>query len=380
MFKKTYKRFLVILLAVVCGLIYIAADSEYKKLYLNESVLASEDAYYDIEPATDTKENSSESTEITDVDSTVHMVIPSGEPIGIYVKTDGVMIIDTSKISGNDGKTYSPCDGKLKRGDYILSINNVNIEDKNDLIKVVGSSEGGSLSVEIKRDGQNLTENITPVKNKDGNYMLGLWVKDDISGIGTLTYIDENGFGALGHSINDNDTGVVFAISDGAIYSANLVNIVKSDGNSPGRLEGMIDYSSKNIVGRVITNGDYGIRGYMTKNGTQKLCSSEWIPVANKSEAHLGKAYILSSVSGKSEYYDVEITGIDISSSSGSKGIELKITDTRLLGLTSGIVQGMSGTPIIQDGKLLGAVTHVFLKDSTKGYGTFVESMMREND
>lgn len=380
MFENIYRKLLIILFAGICSLIYVAADSEYKNMNLNESVLASEEASYNVEGSPDANSSLDDSIESDENGQEVHMVVPSGEPIGIYVKTDGVMVIDVGEITGADGKKYSPCNGKLQRGDYILSVNCVSIEDKNDLIALVSNSGGSLLNMEVRRNGERITVDITPGRNADGDYMLGLWVKDDISGIGTMTYIDENGFGALGHSINDNDTGVVFSISDGAIYNANLVNIVKSDGNIPGRLEGMIDYSSDNIVGRVEKNGKYGISGYMTKNGIKKLESNEWIPVAKKDEAHLGKAYILSSVSGNSEYYDVEITGIDTSSSSGGKGIELKITDTRLLGLTSGIVQGMSGTPIIQDGKLLGAVTHVFLKDSTKGYGTFVESMMKEND
>lgn len=140
----------------------------------------------------------------------------------------------------------------------------------------------------------------------------------------------------------------------------------------------MIDYSARHIIGRIEENSPYGIQGYITAHGTDRLMREEWIPTARKNEAHLGSAYILSEVSGTPEYYQIEITGIDISSAAEGKGIELKITDSRLLSLTGGIVQGMSGTPIIQDGKLLGAVTHVFLKDSTRGYGTFVEDMMRE--
>lgn len=382
MFRSLYRGFLIVLLTFVCGMIYLVSNEEFEHLNVDESVLASDEPAYSVQQNVCQIE-SEEDNNISDEDSqttAVHMVIPSGEPIGIYVKTKGVMVIDIGEVTGSDNRSCSPCQGILESGDYILSVDGIEVEDKADLISIINDCEGEALSVEICRGDAVFTEEVVPVKSNEGSYMIGLWVKDDISGIGTLTYIDENGFGALGHSINDNDTGQVFNISDGAIYNANLVNIIKSNGSSPGRLEGMINYSSDNIVGRVESNGEFGICGYMTKKGTERMKNGEWMPVAKREEAHLGKAYLLSSVSGMSEYYEIEITGIDLSQSGGSKGIEIVITDGRLLSLTSGIVQGMSGTPIIQDGKLLGAVTHVFLKDSTKGYGAFVESMMEKND
>lgn len=396
--RDRYRRLLIIALVGVCVLLGYASMKEIEEINsdTNQSVLAEEsgavrlteeeaeagartdaDAETRVEVLEQTQSEQGGGTE-AERNEEVHMVIPCGTPIGIYVKTKGVMVIDTSEIVGNDGSSRAPCADLLRQGDYITSINDMPVEDKNDLISLVEQSGGAELTVGIVRDEQELYVNITPAKNEKGNYMLGLWVKDDISGIGTLTYIDEQGFGALGHSINDNDTGVAFTISDGAIYDANLVNVVKPDGKNPGRLEGMIDYSARHIIGRIEENSAYGIQGYITSHGTDRLMREEWIPTAKKSEAHLGSAYILSEVSGTPEYYQIEITGIDISSTAEGKGIELKVTDSKLLGLTSGIVQGMSGTPIIQDGKLLGAVTHVFLKDSTRGYGTFVEDMMRK--
>lgn len=378
--KERYRNLLMCALVGVCILMYFASDNRYEKdAGTEQSVLAEESSSVNVsDPSEENTEVISEGNlESREDGEDVHMVIPCGTPIGIYVKTEGVMVIDTSDILSSDGKTYTPCMGLLRQGDYIVSINNNPVEDKNDLITLVEESQGKTLDVGILRDNASLHVDIQPVKNKEGNYMLGLWVKDDISGIGTLTYIDEDGFGALGHSINDNDTGVAFQISDGAIYDANLINVVKPSGTNPGRLEGMIDYSAQHIIGRVIDNSSYGIQGYITSHGYDQLMQGEWIPVAKKSEAHLGDAYILSSITGESQYYSIEITGIDISSGADGKGLEIKVTDPRLLEQTNGIVQGMSGTPIIQDGKLLGAVTHVFLKDSTKGYGTFVEDMMQ---
>lgn len=383
MCKEKYRTLLVFALTIVCVLMYFAYNNRFAKVETNQSVLAEEN---DTLVVSETSQGNAVDTDVeTDLgedntENEVHMVIPCGTPIGIYVKTQGVMVINTSNILSSDGKTSSPCAGLLKQGDYIVSINGIAVEDKNDLITLVEESKGELLQIGVVRDESNLTVSVRPVQNEKNHYMLGLWVKDDISGIGTLTYVDENGFGALGHSINDNDTGVAFDISDGAIYDANLVNVVKPNGKNPGRLEGLIDYSAEHIIGRVEKNMSYGIQGYVTKHGTKNLKQGEWMPVAQKEEAHLGDAYILSSVSGKPEYYQIKITGIDISNAEGGKGLEIQVTDPDLLAITNGIVQGMSGTPIIQDGKLLGAVTHVFLKDATRGYGTFIESMMDETN
>jgi len=309
-----------------------------------------------------------------------NMVIPSGEPIGIYVKTKGVMVIDTTSFSLPNGKNVYPSKGKFLPGDYITQINGEAVEDKKSLIEKINSSEGAPLDIRITRDNKEIYVTVVPEKSSDGNYMLGLWVKDDISGIGTLTFIDEEGFGALGHSINDNDTGSVFTISDGAIYETELVNITRAQSGTPGRLEGMIDYSKDNVMGRVKENTLFGIRGIMTKKGATAFGNNQWMPTAQSQEVHLGDAYILSSLSGESVYYDIEIVDIDFSKEAGNKSLEIKITDQQLIDLTGGIVQGMSGTPIIQDGKLIGAITHVMVNDPSRGYGIFIESMLNHGN
>lgn len=307
-------------------------------------------------------------------------VIPLGLPIGIYVKTEGVMVVDTGVVTGEDGEIYSPCKDILFTGDYVVEINGNVIEDKKSLVDAVDESKGNNISVGVIRDNEKKYFDITPVKTAEGKYKLGLWVKDDISGIGTLTFVDEDSFGALGHSINDNDTGIIFKISDGAIYNTNLVNIVKPDGNNPGRLEGIIDYSSVNVIGRVTGNTEYGISGYLTKNFDYSSLGQDWIGIAKKEDVNIGPAYILSAVRGTPEYYEVNITNVNYDIKYGNKSIELEITDPRLINITEGIVQGMSGTPIIQNNRLVGAITHVFLNDSTKGYGVFIEYMLEKND
>lgn len=355
MSKKTYRLILGMALVVVCGLLYTSVYRE-----INSSLVFAESEGY---------------IEETDSDD-VKMVMPSGSPIGIYVKTKGVMVIAIGQVKNSKGQSVSPCEELIKCGDYILEANGQEVDDKADLIDIISGSEGKSVDMLINRKGKQITVSVKPTLSFNKKYMLGIWVKDDISGIGTLTYVDEDGFGALGHSINDNDTGELFDISDGAIYKTELVNIVKSSDHTPGRLEGIINYSSSNIIGRVSSNSLYGIKGYMTRNTKGSITEGEWMPVARKTEAHLGDAVILSSVSGKPEYYKVKITGVDISASNGNKGLAIEVTDPELLKLTSGIVQGMSGTPIIQDGKLIGAITHVFVNEPTKGYGIFIEEML----
>ncbi|MDD6328273.1 MAG: SpoIVB peptidase S55 domain-containing protein [Eubacteriales bacterium] len=377
---KKYKKCLWTLLAIVCGLLFTAIcltigsnrQSEKQKTIASAKTVPSDATLSQNEPTHSKWENQSET----------HMVIPCGYPIGVYVKTEGVMVIDTGCFLAKDSSMQSPCENILKQGDYITSINGVKVQDKHDLIEMVSSCEGHVLEVGIIRDLVPMKVKIVPKQNENGTYMLGLWVKDDISGIGTLTYVDENGFGALGHSINDNDTGEIFHISDGAIYDAKLLRIVKADGKQAGRLEGVIDYKKECMLGRVETNESLGIKGYLTENGKSRLLAGNWMEIAKREEVHEGEAQLLSWVSGNAEYYDIKIVDVFSNKASSnekdgmSKSIEIQITDQNLLDLTSGIVQGLSGTPIIQDGKLVGAVTHVFLKDSTKGYGVFAEDMI----
>lgn len=363
---KTYKKFFALLLVLVFSLICVGL-AKYNK---ESNVEVSEAA---------------ESILINQQNDEEIWVVPSGEPIGIYVKSQGVMVIGVGEIKLNDGTIYSPCTDIIDAGDYILSVEGEIIDDKVELTEMVNQCAGKEIDVTVQKKGAGEngdiiieTVSISPVKNDKGDYMLGLWVKDDISGIGTLTYYDENGFGALGHSINDNDTGELFEISDGAIYEASLINIIKPHRKLPGRLEGMIDYSSDNMIGRVETNSNYGINGYITNVGRKKLSYEDYMPVGDKSDINKGEAYILSSISGEPEYYSVEITDLSYDSTDKKKEIQLRITDLRLINLTSGIVQGMSGTPIIQNGKLVGAVTHVLVNDPTKGYGIFIESMINK--
>lgn len=307
---------------------------------------------------------------------TEYMVCPSGEPVGIYVKTKGVMVIGVNAVQAEDGKEVSPCEGMLLPGDYIMRINGTMVNEKADMIKMIDQSNGDEILLRICRDNQYRNLRVTPVKKKDGSYAIGAWVKDDISGIGTLTYTVGDRFAALGHSINDNDTGLMFRVSDGALYDTAIVHIKKPEHNIPGRLEGVIDYTGRFIIGRVEENSAYGIHGYLTKRQQKKHENDMQVAIAHKAEVHVGKAYLLSSVSGESKKYEIKIVSVDVDNENG-RCMEFSVTDSDLLEITGGIVQGMSGTPILQDGKLIGAVTHVFVNDSTRGYGIFIDEMIQ---
>lgn len=310
-----------------------------------------------------------------DVIDTVEL-IPCGTPIGIYVETDGILVLGNGRITGEDGLNYEPINNRLKSGDYILAINGKPVSDKNELIKEIQKSGGKDINLLVRRNEENITVKVTPVKTASGSYKIGAWIRDDTQGIGTLTFISNNGyFGALGHGITDIDTGVLMEISHGSIYAAEIMSIVKGKEGEPGELIGMIRQQDKFRIGEITDNTYQGIFG--RTNGNYKILEdAKPMKIGLKQEVKKGKAYIRCMVEGVLTDYEIEIENVDIGNSNHSKGIVIRITDARLLKTTGGIVQGMSGSPIIQNNKIIGAVTHVFIQDSTKGYGTFIENMV----
>ena len=216
---------------------------------------------------------------------------------------------------------------------------------------------------------------MTPVETEDGSYKLGIWVRDNIQGIGTLTYVEPNGtFGALGHGISDADTGERLEISDGDLYRADILSIRKGTAGTPGELRGVINYREENRIGTICGNSQYGIRGQMEPGKYTE--SMKKIPTGLKQEIQTGKAEIRCDIGDGIREYQCEILEIDSNARDTNKCFVLRITDDDLLSRTGGIVQGMSGSPVLQNGKLIGAITHVFVNDPTKGYGIFIENMM----
>lgn len=303
-------------------------------------------------------------------------VIPSGEAMGIYLKTEGVMVVDVCSFKGEAGKTCCPVEDILRTGDYIVSIDGTSISKRSELLSIVAASDGKDLDIEYIRDGKTYHDSVTPQTNENGNYLLGAWVKDDVSGIGTITFIDGNNFMALGHSVSDVDTGLMMRCSTGGMYTTNITNISKSYSEQPGRLQGNIAYK-KALVGIIDGNSESGIYGHLDETYcSSKYSDAERMYIARGDEVHSGSAYIYSRMDGSLSKYEIDIEMVD--RDAADKNIEFHVTDSDLLELTGGVVQGMSGSPIVQDGKIIGAVTHVFVNDPTRGYGIFIENMLAE--
>lgn len=307
-------------------------------------------------------------------------VYASGEPIGIYIKTKGVLVLGTQQIRDADNQISSPAEHKLKTGDYILEVNGKEIRSKKEFQSALQKNETKEIILTILRNGQEIKMKIHPVFSEENQcYQIGAWIRNDTQGIGTVTYIKGNGdFAALGHGINDSDLGIHLDISGGSVYQTSIATIMKGKAENPGELIGSIDYIPENYLGNIKQNTECGIFGTIEKNQNQ-FQNGEPIEIAKASEVKTGKAYLRTSISGKSKDYTIEIEKIMKNKKDSRKSIQIRVTDPELLALTGGIVQGLSGSPIIQNGKLVAAVTHVFVQDPEKGYGIFIEKMMEQS-
>lgn len=302
--------------------------------------------------------------------------IPCGTPIGIYLRSNGVMVIGTGEIVSGTGHVVEPALGLLKTGDYIETVNGQELEDKSDLIAAVNASGGDVIHMEVRRNGEVVGVDMNPVQAEDGSYKLGAWVRDDTQGIGTVTYVDMNGgFGALGHGISDSDTGQLVDTRGGELYSTEILGIEKGMPGDPGVMSGVIYYGPGTKLGDVASNTEEGIFGTVNAR-FQDAAESAAIPVGFRQDVKKGNAVIRSSVSGEVKDYDIEIQKVDHAALQKNKGMTIRVVDEELLALTGGIVQGMSGSPVIQNGRIVGAVTHVLVNDPTRGYGIFIENML----
>ena len=304
--------------------------------------------------------------------------VPCGMPVGIYLKSRGVMVIGTGKVTDENGSEAEPAYGILQSGDYIEAINGQPLSDKEALITSLNRMGESEALLRVRRGGRELELSVDTVKTADGSRKLGAWVRDDTQGIGTMTYLKpDGGFGALGHGISDSDTGRVVEIENGALYETEILGIEKGSAGNPGVMAGVIYYGPGSKLGSVAQNTDCGIFG----TAGQAFCDAvgqQTMEVGHRQDVKRGKAWIRSCVSGEACDYEIEIQRVDYSPAKENKSLVFQVTDERLLRLTGGIVQGMSGSPILQNGKLVGAVTHVFVQDSTRGYGIFVEDMLKK--
>ncbi len=303
-------------------------------------------------------------------------LIPVGVPIGIYVKTDGILVIGVGEFDGQDGVSYAPAKNILKTGDYIQKLNGEPVMKKDDFISKIEKCDGTEQILTVERNGETFDVKIKPIKDQSGAYKLGVWIRDSAQGVGTMTFIDSEGnFGALGHGINDVDTSTLMDMDDGTLYQTEIVSVRKGTVGTPGEMTGMIVYSDDRILGDITENSTRGIFGNCNERALE-LSTASPLPIGLKQEIKKGPAQILCTVDDTTSYYDIEITDIHLDHDNVNRGIEITVTDPRLLEVTGGIVQGMSGSPIIQNGRIVGAVTHVLVNDPTRGYGIFIENML----
>lgn len=301
-------------------------------------------------------------------------VIPGGTPFGVEIFTQGVLAVKTEEIVA-DGKVCSPAvEAGIMVGDTIKSVNGNVVMSNSQLSKIVNNSKGEPLVFEISREEQCFTTSVTPVKTGD-EYKIGLWIRDSSAGIGTTTFFCEenSGFAGLGHGICDVDTGGIMTLDHGEILNANIDTITKGIEGTPGSLNGHFEFGA---VGALNDNMETGVYGTV-KEIPDNLKNE--VSVASIQEVRTGKATLLTTLSGDEPgEYDIEIESIGYDENNKTKNMVIRITDEELLEKTGGIVQGMSGSPILQDGKLVGAVTHVFVNAPDKGYAIFAENMLSD--
>ena len=304
-----------------------------------------------------------------------------GDTIGIRLYSKGVLVIGESPVQGTDGNWYEPyLSSNIERGDKIMKINNIPVETIKELVIAVNMSESNEVVIEYEKDGNTLIETMATVKCfDDGMRRLGLWVRDGAMGVGTLTFYDDKNelYGALGHGISDYDLKELIDVDTGTLNIASVMEINKGTKNSPGEIKGLLN--EKVEIGTIEKNNSNGIYGTFSGDNSY-FRGRQAVLVASKNEIKLGDAKVVCTVDEDNipKEYDIEIVKIADNPNVSSKGMIIKVTDDELLEKTGGIIQGMSGSPILQDGKLIGAVTHVYLSDPTKGYAIFAETMIKE--
>ena len=307
-------------------------------------------------------------------------VVPLGNIVGLKLYTKGVLVVGTNEIEGEDKKIYKPYEeAGIEQGDSIIKINNEEIDSTKKLIECISKSKNKKINVTYLKNGKEIINTITPIRTGNNTYKLGLWVRDGSAGIGTLTFYDlkTKSIVSLGHGIQDVDTGEMVNISYGEFVTSKIKNIQKGKKNLPGKIEGSIENST--TIGNIYENTGFGVYGYLKKIDELELDKSDKVDIALRDEIKEGSAKIRCMLdNGMVNEYSVNIQKIFKNNNKNNKSMILKITDKKLLEKTGGIIQGMSGSPIIQNGKLVGALTHVLVSDPTCGYGVFADLMVKE--
>ena len=306
-------------------------------------------------------------------------VIPLGTAIGMKLYTKGVLVVGMSQINTDNNEKTKPYENSgIEQGDMILAINNKEVSNTDELIGEVNNSNGNSIKIKYLKNNETLETSITPVKSKN-EYKIGLWVRDAAAGGGTLTFYEPstNSFMALGHGISDIDTEKIVEISNGELITANIVSIKKGEKGKPGEMKGTID--SGNKIGEISKNTNLGVYGNVTNKSYLGIDSNNEMEVATRSEIKEGRAQIICQLdNNERNKYNIEIEKIYTMNNEDNKSMLIKVTDEELLNKTGGIIQGMSGAPIIQNGKFVGAITNVLVNDPTQGYAIFADMMIKQ--
>ena len=308
-------------------------------------------------------------------------VIPVGNIAGVKLYTNGVLVVGMSEIEGEDNQKYKPYENTgIEEGDTIIKINDQEIANTEQLVETVNLSKGEEIKIEYIHEEETKECSITPVKTSSDEYKLGLWVRDSAAGVGTVTFYEPSTktFGALGHGITDIDTNELINIASGEFVTTRILSITKGENGNPGKLQGTIE-NQKNI-GTISKNTRFGIYGKVDNLSSLNIDTSKEMEVALREEIQTGKATILCSLDNeKPQEYEIEIEKIYLENNYDNKSMKIKVTDERLLEKTGGIIQGMSGSPIIQNGKFIGAVTHVLVNNAQEGYAVFGDIMLKQS-
>ena len=307
-------------------------------------------------------------------------VIPVGNIAGVKLYTSGVLVVGMSEIEGDDNKKYKPYENTgIEEGDTIIKVNDTHINSTDDLIETVNLSKGKDVKVKYIHEEETKECSMTPVKTSNSDYKLGLWVRDSAAGVGTVTFYEPSSktFGALGHEITDIDTNELINIASGEFITTRILDITKGESGNPGKIQGTVENQTN--IGTISKNSRFGIYGKVDNLSSLDIDVSKEMEVALRKEIQTGKATILCSLDNqKPQEYEIEIEKIFKENNYDNKSMLIKITDERLLEKTGGIIQGMSGSPIIQNGKFVGAVTHVLVNNPQEGYAVFGDIMLKQ--
>lgn len=305
-------------------------------------------------------------------------VVACGNTIGVKLKLQGILVIGISDVDCNGQKIIPVRSSGIKPGNVITRINDKAVGSIDELVNAISNSAGKPIKINYNNGSETAEASVLPVISSDDNeYHIGLWVRDSTAGIGTLTFYDKDTgrFGALGHGITDIDTGTLMSVKSGEIMESNILGVKMGKSGEPGELKGM--FTDGLSLGTILNNTNIGIYGKLHSGSMERIAGRTY-PIGVRAEIKEGPATILSNIDGKKiEEYKILIQKVSRQNMNGSKGMIIKISDERLLSTTGGIVQGMSGSPIIQNGKIIGAVTHVLVNDPSRGYGIFIEAMLK---